>query len=185
MRYLGLIPAHVGKTACATSCSGSWWAHPRSRGENTNVYRLNIGCDGSSPLTWGKLAGHHDHHRIAGLIPAHVGKTAASAASEKWAQAHPRSRGENARSWRTCSRSLGSSPLTWGKHGASKDLLAALRLIPAHVGKTVWNSLNVNGWTAHPRSRGENASTGSSSSPRSGSSPLTRGKGRNRRSPRT
>ena len=114
-RQRGLIPAHVGKTKRMAAVSQRIRAHPRSRWENTNVYRLNIGCDGSSPLTWGKLAGHHDHHRIAGLIPAHVGKTAASAASEKLTKAHPRSRGENNEIERVSYGFEGSSPLTWGK----------------------------------------------------------------------
>ena len=49
-------------------------------------------------------------------------------------------------------------------------------LIPAHAGKTTRRSPP--SWThrAHPRSRGENGTWASSSTPASGSSPLTRGK---------
>ena len=31
-----LIPAHAGKTSCEPAGTGSGWAHPRSRGENTS-----------------------------------------------------------------------------------------------------------------------------------------------------
>ena len=57
-RQPGLIPAHAGKTLSVTDSYVASTAHPRSRGENTNVYRLNIGCDGSSPLTRGKPRSH-------------------------------------------------------------------------------------------------------------------------------
>ena len=51
---------------------------------------------GSSPLTRGKL--HHigEDDDVAGLIPAHAGKTAAAASAYVVRSAHPRSRGENA-----------------------------------------------------------------------------------------
>ena len=50
----GLIPAHAGKTTTPLPSILSWWAHPRSRGENYEGHRMGaLGC-GSSPLTRGK-----------------------------------------------------------------------------------------------------------------------------------
>ena len=49
-----LIPAHAGKTSCEPASTGSWWAHPRSRGENPPSRRRTITPGGSSPLTRGK-----------------------------------------------------------------------------------------------------------------------------------
>ena len=49
-----LIPAHAGKTAGLADLRREHAAHPRSRGENTTVYRDGIKAAGSSPLTRGK-----------------------------------------------------------------------------------------------------------------------------------
>ena len=89
----------------------------------------------------------------------------------------------------------GSSPLMRGKHVRSDvDVVAAGlipahagkteqavpasrgRLIPAHAGKTCPSRRPRVGSTAHPRSRGENASSKIGPASSGGSSPLTRGK---------
>ena len=70
----------------------------------------------------------------------------------------------------------GSSPLTRGKPVARPTEYDALRLIPAHAGKTVGAGLRVVLDRAHPRSRGENYATRRDLSRPTGSSPLTRGK---------
>ena len=49
-------------------------------------------------------------------------------------------------------------------------------LIPAHAGKTYWAKPVQRPCWAHPRSRGENGKVAPPGTPRSGSSPLTRGK---------
>ena len=51
-------------------------------------------------------------------------------------------------------------------------------LIPAHAGKTVSTPVGALKTGAHPRSRGENVDDGDQAIPRTGSSPLTRGKPR-------
>ena len=75
-RWSRLIPAHAGKTRSESQRSWSRRAHPRSRGENPEVWSASILESGSSPLTRGK----QDELRSAllrlGLIPAHAGKTA-------------------------------------------------------------------------------------------------------------
>ena len=57
-----------------------------------------------------------DEGTDAGLIPAHAGKTSVPRLASSPMTAHPRSRGENSsRSW-SRPGTMGSSPLTRGKH---------------------------------------------------------------------
>ena len=111
-----------------------------------------------------------------GLIPAHAGKTNEVIIFGPFLWAHPRSRGENCMCVLFLCRLLGSSPLTRGKLRRKSQDFVAVRLIPAHAGKTfrVWPCRQCAG--AHPRSRGENHFRFCSPLQLVGSSPLTRGK---------
>ena len=51
----GLIPAHAGKTGLACATTAPLGAHPRSRGENSQLVHALVAASGSSPLTRGKL----------------------------------------------------------------------------------------------------------------------------------
>ena len=114
------------------------------------------GSLGSSPLTRGKPPKIPALALEDRLIPAHAGKTQVSRGPSALAEAHPRSRGENWPRSRAAVMSFGSSPLTRGKPGVVWASVLAVRLIPAHAGKTddFWRA-NILGM-AHPRSRGEN-----------------------------
>ena len=90
-----LIPAHAGKTSGRPSPTGAAAAHPRSRGENTDLQRICDALGGSSPLTRGKPLDAPPDRPVAGLIPAHAGKTAPLNLPWGPTGAHPRSRGEN------------------------------------------------------------------------------------------
>ena len=70
-----LIPAHAGKTSALTMSARDDSAHPRSRGENTTSTLKVPQTRGSSPLTRGKLQRPLAADTVAGLIPAHAGKT--------------------------------------------------------------------------------------------------------------
>ena len=173
---MGLIPAHAGKTACASERRRASRAHPRSRGEN-NLYSASlIAASGSSPLTRGKPVGSRSGRRPCGLIPAHAGKTRWGRGRGWLPRAHPRSRGENDRQIVGFLIVAGSSPLTRGKPNYVDGFNVGPGLIPAHAGKTA-DALHsaLISW-AHPRSRGENAVLGMMSMHENGSSPLTRGK---------
>ena len=174
----GLIPAHAGKTLGMRTPASSRWAHPRSRGENM-IHAMRACCAlGSSPLTRGKQATDRDHHRIAGLIPAHAGKTSRGCLRSWSRWAHPRSRGENLRLYGLGAMNEGSSPLTRGKRGGGRRSRRGGRLIPAHAGKTHEVAEADKARGAHPRSRGENDGAGGVVELPAGSSPLTRGKRR-------
>ena len=71
---------------------------------------------------------------------------------------------------------VGSSPLTRGKPHMPRPSSRALRLIPAHAGKTNGLAPSPGRGRAHPRSRGENLDIIDETPVAEGSSPLTRGK---------
>ena len=53
-RTIGLIPARAGKTKPSNQRHKPTWAHPRSRGENTQSCTFHTLQLGSSPLARGK-----------------------------------------------------------------------------------------------------------------------------------
>ena len=133
---------------------------------------------GSSPLTRGKPWSPKSRRAGRGIIPAHAGKTLASLNLAPAWWDHPRSRGENSDHCAPTLRVLGSSPLTRGKRGEDAPALITQGIIPAHAGKTTCPPIRWWSPPDHPRSRGENISSTLSTSPPGGSSPLTRGKQR-------
>ena len=157
-KHQGLIPAHAGKTDAARRAQHPSTAHPRSRGENAPPSCAFGACEGSSPLTRGKLTLEGLDVLVVGLIPAHAGKTVKPTPTPAPTPAHPRSRGENYISLRLNGHRGGSSPLTRGKRRRASTSSHAR-------------------W-AHPRSRGENNGGAPFTWAASGSSPLTRGKRR-------
>ena len=171
-----LIPAHAGKTGNSSHSHHPRWAHPRSRGENSQRIDITQPCVGSSPLTRGKPRGGVRSDSVGGLIPAHAGKTLPAAYRQPASAAHPRSRGENEKWPMSENRPAGSSPLTRGKQALPCRARAATGLIPAHAGKTTPRALDRYGSAAHPRSRGENCAHIPRGLRTWGSSPLTRGK---------
>ena len=133
-------------------------------------------AEGSSPLTRGKPFLMVGQFNIAGLIPAHAGKTERRRRGDHRPRAHPRSRGENGLvvAWAVVRH--GSSPLTRGKPHPRAYPRLPRGLIPAHAGKTGSKTLTRAPRRAHPRSRGENGRSSRRPFPPWGSSPLTRGK---------
>ena len=171
-----LIPAHAGKTRDDEPPTPRSSAHPRSRGENRQGMALTAHKKGSSPLTRGKPDSSPQSPPWGRLIPAHAGKTEATAIAVNFLGAHPRSRGENIKAAVSVVVEWGSSPLTRGKPRRQPLRHRAARLIPAHAGKTArWRRREPKSW-AHPRSRGENIMEQTADAHGAGSSPLTRGK---------
>ena len=177
----GLIPAHAGKTSFDGYECGLRGAHPRSRGENWLLVALRVGVEGSSPLTRGKRGEGEQGGPLAGLIPAHAGKTARLPHLARARRAHPRSRGENFTFGLSNRVVTGSSPLTRGKPVAGTANEPVGGLIPAHAGKTPAGWRVRTSLRAHPRSRGENHCILIVGLCIAGSSPLTRGKLQHRR----
>ena len=178
---LRLIPAHAGKTLSRPLILSPPWAHPRSRGENERSLASRACRAGSSPLTRGKRSRPCCRGLGNGLIPAHAGKTCGPCFGAAVNEAHPRSRGENGVVVVLDEAECGSSPLTRGKLPQVRALAVVMGLIPAHAGKTdLVMTLPVT-VSAHPRSRGENFAVVALMICAMGSSPLTRGKHRERK----
>ena len=171
-----LIPAHAGKTFTLGVGSVHLEAHPRSRGENRPRARSGLVRHGSSPLTRGKPSTPPVMWYTERLIPAHAGKTTVRQTGRRRFRAHPRSRGENDDIDDAGRPTRGSSPLTRGKRLRARCDQLRSRLIPAHAGKTLPRGQFRACQSAHPRSRGENASSCKNRAKTLGSSPLTRGK---------
>ena len=133
----GLIPAHAGKTPNSWTGTRSSGAHPRSRGENLTCASADCAACGSSPLTRGKQGAPERPLSYRGLIPAHAGKTRRFASAWRHGPAHPHSRRENVNTVETMFHTVGSSPLTRGKHPARGRVVEQKGLIPAHAGKTI------------------------------------------------
>ena len=192
----GLTPAHAGKTAAASGTPDSTRAHPRPRGENGYYLLSRSSFSGSPPPTRGKLPPLQARPILPGLTPAHAGKTLArqhahfaigahprprgenivKAMQPVIKAAHPRPRGENLIQTPATSRKLGSPPPTRGKPTPWRSAMCAIRLTPAHAGKTVVQFDVGKVRRAHPRPRGENWNKAQEISQVLGSPPPTRGK---------
>ena len=109
------------------------------------------------------------------LIPAHAGSTEFAVFKFEVDGAHPRSRGEHGMKTVIQNILRGSSPLTRGALTPACQLLANVRLIPAHAGSTRRLAVVCRLTGAHPRSRGEHMLKKIRQGPVVGSSPLTRG----------
>ena len=132
----GLIPAHAGKTCCASAIVTPPRAHPRACGENQEASPHRGGLPGSSPRMRGKRIWRRIRMPLRRLIPAHAGKTPSSLAGIRRCKAHPRACGENVFENAGGVVGEGSSPRMRGKRW--RGLWRRLRtgLIPAHAGKT-------------------------------------------------
>ena len=110
-----LIPACAGKTKVSSLAASIKGAHPRMRGENTDLSRKVVLNLGSSPHARGKQLSDKTTVQAAGLIPACAGKTRPTNGTFFWFQAHPRMRGENFRAQNCFADETGSSPHARGK----------------------------------------------------------------------
>ena len=75
IRWWGLIPARAGSTADVSASPDRQRAHPRSRGEHNNEWRLEGALTGSSPLARGAPVSEELEGIFQGLIPARAGST--------------------------------------------------------------------------------------------------------------
>ena len=153
-----LIPARAGNifTTRPIDCLPS--AHPRSRGEHTDLNHIQTDNAGSSPLARGALTLRLTLLRSTRLIPARAGNISRFSPILTSTAAHPRSRGEHREYPPGFFAGFGSSPLARGTLGARRKPYRSD--------------------SAHPRSRGEHCFKVNAKSESSGSSPLARGTSR-------
>ena len=171
----GLIPARAGNTGGCLHPHAHKRAHPRSRGEHTDLLKNSTPEAGSSPLARGTHLSQVTAVQPAGLIPARAGNTHAHEPDQAIDRAHPRSRGEHGDYDRRSKWVVGSSPLARGTPQAKVNIKKPRGLIPARAGNTVNNAVNNALNAAHPRSRGEHRLMRCLHLMPRGSSPLARG----------
>ena len=155
--------------------AGRRGAHPRSRGEHSEIRTKSTGDAGSSPLARGTLNNTLVPAVKTGLIPARAGNTSDHRQMLRPARAHPRSRGEHGRAIPGAAASAGSSPLARGTPETATATAPVAGLIPARAGNTGAAESTKTPTPAHPRSRGEHALALPMTAVSSGSSPLARG----------
>ena len=110
----GLIPARAGRTPHRGAFLTRAWAHPRSRGADAAVTKVEIYLWGSSPLARGGHGLRAVKNSRPGLIPARAGRTTTATLIGKGSRAHPRSRGADDVVGSSVDPGAGSSPLARG-----------------------------------------------------------------------
>ena len=140
------------------------------------------GVVGSSPLTRGTLLQGFVRLHSGRFIPAYAGNTDILTRRGIPLTVHPRLRGEHTGCRCNIGFRLGSSPLTRGTLNAFVLSGGLGRFIPAYAGNTSSHTGRARRAAVHPRLRGEHAMCLHRSWMMIGSSPLTRGTRRYRRS---
>ena len=179
-----IIPALAGNTTPCQSVEATPSDHPRSRGEYCTCSQVSALAMGSSPLSRGIRARPATGSGSRRIIPALAGNTLAAAALAWAGGDHPRSRGEYAAQAASDAVRAGSSPLSRGILPAPGWLAHQGRIIPALAGNTSGLDACITGLRDHPRSRGEYDLLQAEHCDVLGSSPLSRGIRRHRRSRR-
>ncbi len=151
----GLIPARAGSTRTGRGLTRCRPAHPRSRGEHTELTIEPQQSGGSSPLARGAPTTSSGLIGPLRLIPARAGSTLCPAGGGGHCAAHPRSRGEHVI--------------------PGDDSRDGVGLIPAPAGSTATCPGRGTSFRAHPRSRGEHHAPPRPRVVGAGSSPLARG----------
>ena len=172
---LGIIPARAGFTAPGRLTRKRAGDHPRSRGVYSPPAERRQPGRGSSPLARGLRRVRWGPRDLRGIIPARAGFTSAPTSGAGRRRDHPRSRGVYAAAWAPTGWARGSSPLARGLRDQVAGVLGFEGIIPARAGFTRCPGSCRPGTADHPRSRGVYGPRRTSSSTRSGSSPLARG----------
>ncbi len=130
---------------------------------------------GSSPQARGTHLFPVLVNNLPGLIPAGAGNTGGVRTTLNVPRAHPRRRGEHEFHGSCCGAWLGSSPQARGTPLAPLRGVGGCGLIPAGAGNTRPAPIVHRGGGAHPRRRGEHASSAVFARMSAGSSPQARG----------
>ena len=149
--------------------------HPRIRGEHVIPSRNVNGVTGSSPHTRGARLTSSFSAALQRIIPAYAGSTASASQISRIPRDHPRIRGEHIKTAAGWLGQAGSSPHTRGAPQCGIRGRCRSGIIPAYAGSTPPGARLRPGPGDHPRIRGEHATCCYPSSPKSGSSPHTRG----------
>ena len=171
----GITPACAGSSSRFRDLRISGKDHPRMRGEQLGCILFSQGFQGSPPHARGAATGYGGFTEVAGITPACAGSSMEEADERRFAEDHPRMRGEQSITERTKTLTKGSPPHA---RGAVMYLLTASglrRITPACAGSRETENREKNARRDHPRMRGEQLSTVRHPRPERGSPPHARG----------
>ena len=171
-----ITPACAGKTDQTEGVGRDRPDHPRVCGENRQLRYLSDPCKGSPPRMRGKRSTFPYKKTVAGITPAHAGKTLSSRHLCREHRDHPRACGENRRHKPENRSYLGSPPRMRGKPVLPFYVVRLTGITPAHAGKTTRTSARLSPSGDHPRACGENRLSTDSRICWTGSPPRMRGK---------
>ena len=153
-RFLRFIPTYVGYTFVAAPVFTAAAVHPHIRGAYQFPRPVPVPHIGSSPHTWGIRCSTAPTIDISRFIPTYVGHTAFGPQNAPAGSVHPHTRGAYTGSSRNVNSKIGSSPHTWGIHGACSDFSCIDRFIPTYVGHTGSAHVFCPPLPVHPHIRG-------------------------------
>ena len=133
---LGITPAHAGKSEVHCTPDNFTWDHPRACGEKPMRILWKHAKEGSPPRMRGKVKKNLLKKQYIRITPAHAGKSAFLLVDRDAAEDHPRACGEKNQIWCCDVPTLGSPPRMRGKVSIQRTLESALRITPAHAGKS-------------------------------------------------
>ena len=131
-----ITPACAGKTFRGVAQSAARQDHPRACEENEIRNPCLYSLSGSPPRMRGKLLFGSGHFVVAGITPAHAGKTEPETVLCRTCMDHPRACGENVQIAHRSFSESGSPPRMRGKPPESAAFDRGCGITPAHAGKT-------------------------------------------------
>ena len=171
-----ITPAHAGKTDEQIKAIREGTDHPRTCGENALFRVKKCPFCGSPPHMRGKHGAPLSQGAEVRITPAHAGKTGKERSIHRNETDHPRTCGENKGMSLSAYIIDGSPPHMRGKRSIWLNYANAMRITPAHAGKTPTILPIVPKAPDHPRTCGENFSNSDMFLSDIGSPPHMRGK---------
>ena len=174
--HLETPPLTRGRRCATPSRPPSGRKHPRLRGEDSRLNRLDHPEAETPPLTRGRPDSSGRETETKGNTPAYAGKTAVPRRCRTRRRKHPRLRGEDSGLTRTNIRSEETPPLTRGRRDESRVDDRVPGNTPAYAGKTSGGVTSGYRFQKHPRLRGEDEHFDTPRAPLQETPPLTRGR---------
>ena len=155
---------------------GSFWKHPRLRGEDRVAKRVEAVIEETPPLTRGRLRLVGRASRRARNTPAYAGKTVMEGVFPPDRTQHPRLRGEDIPVPGDVPTIGETPPLTRGRPREISSVVQNVRNTPAYAGKTSPWDRAPRVCPKHPRLRGEDSPFEKGTESIKETPPLTRGR---------
>ena len=174
--FVGITPAHAGKSGLSGSAAGACRDHPRTCGEKLSRRSPTRLLPGSPPHMRGKGLVKHCGGSCLGITPAHAGKRDATTPTRSKTWDHPRTCGEKPPRPTPQPSITGSPPHMRGKAFSAAVALWVIGITPAHAGKRITAARRLSARRDHPRTCGEKNLRAAQDIEKQGSPPHMRGK---------